>query len=162
MEDKQKLVAAVKQNVDQIKSDLSDLLKNTWQSRITEIQTAMSKIEAEKRKSMTEKAADSAAAKAIEREYKTKMDELSKQLQEQQRQKKKKEDSIQKTMAQQETRIKVMENDLQKMKQQRDELEKQKKYGEERFSKFKSTAAKDLQQTKKTVQEKDKTVSKLK
>jgi len=39
--------------VDQIKNDLGDLLKNTWASRITEIQGAMQKIEQEKRKHMS-------------------------------------------------------------------------------------------------------------
>ena len=41
---------------------------------------------------------------------------------------------------QQESRLKAMEQEIQKMKKERDELERQKKYGEERFSKFKSTA----------------------
>jgi len=52
--------------------------------------------------------------------------------------------------------------ELDKQKKQRIELEKQKKYGEERFSKLKATTNKDLTLTKKTAQEKDKTVSKLK
>ena len=30
LEEKEKLLSAVKQNVDQIKSDLGELLKNTW------------------------------------------------------------------------------------------------------------------------------------
>ena len=37
MEEKEKLLSAVKQNVDQIKSDLGELLKNTWAQRIQEI-----------------------------------------------------------------------------------------------------------------------------
>ena len=37
IDEKEKILTAVKQNVDQIKSDLGDLLKNTWANRITEI-----------------------------------------------------------------------------------------------------------------------------
>ena len=39
LEEKEKLLSAVKQNVDQIKSDLGELLKNTWAQRIAEIQS---------------------------------------------------------------------------------------------------------------------------
>lgn len=55
-----------------------------------------------------------------------------------------------------------METEIAKMKKERDELEKQKKYGEERFSKFKSTVNKDLQQSKKSAEDKTKAVNKLK
>jgi len=41
-------------------------------------------------------------------------------------------------------------------------MEKQKKYGDERFSKFKTTVNKDLVSAKKTNEQKEKTVSKLK
>ena len=64
------------------------------------------------------------------------MDELNKQIMEQQRAKQKKEDQIKKTMVQQEARIKVMETELDKMKKQKEQLEMQKKYGEERYSKM--------------------------
>lgn len=45
LEEKEKLLSAVKQNVDQIKTDLGELLKNTWAQRIQEIQTQMSRME---------------------------------------------------------------------------------------------------------------------
>jgi hypothetical protein len=51
-----------------------------------------------------------------------------------------------------------MENEIAKMKKERDELVQQKKYGEERFSKFKSTVNKDLLQQKKTSEDKTKVV----
>ena len=47
LEEKEKLLSAVKQNVDQIKSDLGELLKNTWAQRIQEIQSQMSKMKEE-------------------------------------------------------------------------------------------------------------------
>ena len=81
---------------------------------------------------------------------------------EQQRQKKKTEDGIQKKMQQQESRIKAMEMELAKMKKQRDEAEAQRKFGEERFSKFKGQAVKDLSTAKKNVKEKDQANFKLK
>lgn len=61
-----------------------------------------------------------------------------------------------KIMIQQEQRLKAMENEIHKMKREREELEKQKKYGEERFSKFKTTVNKDLLQSKKTSEDKTK------
>ena len=63
---------------------------------------------------------------------------------------------------QQETRLKAMELELAKMKKQRDDLEVQKKYGEERFSKYKTTATKDISSYKKSVKDKEQTVFKLK
>lgn len=105
---------------------------------------------------------DNAQTKAIEKEYRAKMEHLQQQLLETQRQKKKKEDNIQKTLMQQETRLKAMELELAKMKKQRDDLEVQKKYGEERFSKYKTTATKDISNYKKSVKDKEQTVFKLK
>ena len=90
------------------------------------------------------------------------MEVLQNQLNDQQRQKKKKEDSIQKTMLQQESRLKAMELELAKFKKQRDEALNDKKFGEERFSKFKSNVNKDLVTFKKTVKDKDQAVFKLK
>ena len=100
----------------------------------------MEKVTSEKQRQV----ADGKQSVALEKEYKSKMDELRAQLGEQQRQKKKKEDALGKTLMQQESRLKAMEQEIQKMKKQRDELERQKKYGEERFSKFKSMAQKDI------------------
>ena len=65
-------------------------------------------------------------------------------------------------MVQQESRIKAMEAELAKMKRQRDEAKEQQKYGEERFSKYKTTVGKDLTTFKKSVKDKDQTVFKLK
>lgn len=48
-----------------------------------------------------------------------------------------------------------MELDIQKLKKQRDDAKMEQKYGEERFTKFKSTANKDLSNFKKSVKEKD-------
>ena len=61
----------------------------------------------------------------------------------------------------QESRLKTMEIQLANMKKQRDEAEAQKKYGEERFSKFKTNVNKDIMTYKKTVQDREQTVQKL-
>jgi len=90
------------------------------------------------------------------------MDVLQQQLNDQQRQKKKKEDSVQKTLLQQESRLKAMEIQLGQMKKQRDEAETAKKFGDERYSTFKSTANKDLSTIKRTVKDKDQAMFKLK
>lgn len=122
----------------------------------------MSHIEKNKRKNLAAVSDDSAATKAIEKEYKQKMEALQNQMNEQQRQKKKKEEDIQKTMMQQESRLKAMEIEVAKMKKQRDEAEAQKKYGEERFTKFKSNVSKDLTTYKRTVKDKEQANFKLK
>jgi len=44
----------------------------------------------------------------------------------------------------QETRIKALEADLEKQKKKREEVEKAKKFDENRFYKFKQAASKDL------------------
>ena len=106
--------------------------------------------------------ADTAATKAIEKEYKQKMAVLQHQVDDQQRQKKKKEDTIQKTMMQQESRLKAMEIQLAQIKKERDAANNEKKFGEERFSKFKSNVNKDLVSYKKSVKDKDQAVFKLK
>ena len=80
LEEKEKLLSAVKQNVDQIKSDLGELLKNTWAQRIQEIQTQMGKMEQDKRKTISAAGENSAQTKAIEKEYKQKMEVLQNQL----------------------------------------------------------------------------------
>ena len=63
---------------------------------------------------------------------------------------------------QSESRLSAMEKQLAQMKKERDEAEQAKKYGEERFSKFKSNVNKDLITYKKTVKDKDQAVFKLK
>jgi len=63
---------------------------------------------------------------------------------------------------QQESRLKAMEIEVAKMKKQRDEAEAQKKYGEERFTKFKSNVSKDLTTYKRTVKDKEQANFKLK
>ena len=65
----------------QIKSDLGELLKNTWAQRIQEIQSQMSKMEQDKRKTISAVGPDnSAQTKAIEKEYRAKMEVLQQQL----------------------------------------------------------------------------------
>jgi hypothetical protein len=55
-----------------------------------------------------------------------------------------------------------MENEIQQMKKERDDLEKQKKYGEERFTKAIKSAETELLLTKKTAEERTKAMNKLK
>lgn len=72
------MLAAVKENVDQLKTDLGDLLKDTWALKIDEIKKSMSKVENDRKKAP--QPTDSKVAQQVEREYKTKMDELNRQL----------------------------------------------------------------------------------
>ena len=67
-----------------------------------------------------------------------------------------------KQIAMQEARIKALEQDVQKQKQIREDVEKAKKFDENRFFKFKQTASKDIQQVTAMTKEKEKQMSKLK
>ena len=68
-------------------------MKNTWAQRIQEIQSQMTAMEKQKSKTLAV-TSDNAQTKAIDKEYKQKMEVLQQQMNDQQRQKKKKEDSI--------------------------------------------------------------------
>lgn len=61
----------------------------------------------------------------------------------------------------QETRIKALEAEAEKQKKQKEEIEKAKKYDENRFYKFKETMKKDQLSEKKKQSEKDKALTKL-
>lgn len=61
----------------------------------------------------------------------------------------------------QETRIKALEAEAEKQKKQKEEIEKAKKYDENRFYKFKETIKKDQLSEKKKQSEKDKALTKL-
>jgi len=51
------------------------LLKDTWASKIDEIKTSMNKVESDRKKAPPP--TDSKVAQQVEREYKTKMEELN-------------------------------------------------------------------------------------
>ena len=59
--------------------------------------------------------------------------------------KQKKEESVAKQIAMQEARIKALEADVERQKKKKEEVEKAKKYDENRFFKFKQDMGKDLQ-----------------
>jgi len=82
LDDKEKLLNQVKQSTDKIKQELGQLLQNTWNTKISEIKDSMKQLESEKK------------AKGESAEYKSKMDDLNKQLDLQQREKQKNADSI--------------------------------------------------------------------
>ena len=98
LEDKEKLLAAVRSNVDAIKQDLGQLLKNTWAQRISEIEQSMLKAKQERNKNIAASGGSQDKNSAIEKEYVAKMDALNKQLAEQQREKRKKEEGVTKIM----------------------------------------------------------------
>lgn len=90
------------------------------------------------------------------------MESLNGQVQKLEREKQKKEEAVAKQIAMQEARIKALENDLEKQKKKKEEVERLKKFDEDRFFKFKSNVNKDLQTEKKKASEKDKQMNKLK
>lgn len=65
------------------------------------------------------------------------MDLLNQELAKQAREKQKQEEKVTKQIAMQEARIKALEADVEKQKKKKEEIEKAKKYDENRFFKFK-------------------------
>ena len=92
------MLSAVRTNVDAIKSELGQLLKNTWASRIQEIEQSMIKAKLERNKNIAAAGGSQDHNSTIEKEYVQKMDALNKQLAEQQKEKRKKEESVTKIM----------------------------------------------------------------
>lgn len=92
------MLSAVRTNVDAIKSELGQLLKNTWASRIQEIEQSMLKAKLERNKNIAAAGGSQDHNITIEKEYVQKMDALNKQLAEQQKEKRKKEESVTKIM----------------------------------------------------------------
>ena len=67
LEGKDKILAAVKQNMSQMKLDMDDLFKNSWASNIQEIQKSMQAVEAERKRAP--QPTDSKMAQSVEKEY---------------------------------------------------------------------------------------------
>ena len=90
------------------------------------------------------------------------MESLNSQVQKLEKEKSKKEEAVAKQITMQEARIKALENDLEKQKKKKEEVERLKKFDEDRFFKFKTNLSKDIQTEKKKASEKDKQMNKLK
>lgn len=67
LDEKERMLKAVKESQDNFKKELGDLFSNTWNSRISEIKQNIKTVEAERKKGA-----------GSDKEYKAKMDELSK------------------------------------------------------------------------------------
>ena len=90
------------------------------------------------------------------------MDSLNNQLNKLEKEKSKKEESVARQIAMQEARIKSLEADVEKQRKIKEEVERAKKFDENRFFKFKMEINKDLAAEKKKTTEKEKQMSKLK
>lgn len=67
LEGKDKILAAVKLNMSQMKLDMDDLFKNSWASNISEIQKSMQAVEADRKRAP--QPTDSKMAQQVEKEY---------------------------------------------------------------------------------------------
>ena len=104
----------------------------------------MKKAELVRQESLHHAKDDQKAVQAIERDHRAKMEGLRTQVSKLEKEKAQKQDAVAKQLAMQETRIKALEADLGKQKKKREEVEKAKKFDENRFYKFKQAASKDL------------------
>lgn len=82
LEDKQRFLDTLKSNGDKIKSVMGEFLKNTWAQRISQIEQEKQKaaIEHKKKVIAVQASKDEHQIKAIEKEYKAKMDDLNRQI----------------------------------------------------------------------------------
>lgn len=160
--EKEKLLAGVRQYAINMSSDIKDLLKNEWGNSINSIENQKKKAESDLKENIQKAGVDPKKLAAIEREHNLKMENLNSQVAKLEAEKKKKEESVAKQIAMQEARIKALEADLNKQKVKREEVERAKKYDENRFFQFKQTAQKDLASEKKKISEKEKEMTKLK
>jgi len=135
--EKEALLAGVRQYAMSMSSDIKDLLKNEWAGSIDTLEGQKRKAETDMKENIKKASHDAKLVANIEKEHKSKMDSLNKEVQKLESERKKKENSVAKQIAMQETRIKALEADLNAQKHKREEVERAKKYDENRFFKFK-------------------------
>lgn len=143
-------------------SDIKALLNDEWAGAIKNIEGEKNKAESDVKDKIKSAKNDQKLIQSIEKEHRQKMDQLNQELAKQARDKQKQEEKVTKQIAMQEARIKALEGDVERQKKKKEEVEKAKKFDENRFFKFKQDIGKDLQHEKKKINEKDKQMTKLK
>lgn len=94
LEDKEKFLLNVKQTSDQVRLTLNEMFESAWAQNTAEIKNKMKLADADRKTKTT--GADPKVVVQVEKEYKSKMDDLNKQLDLQQREKQRKEEQISK------------------------------------------------------------------
>lgn len=135
--EKEKMLAGVRQYAISMSSDIKALLNNEWAGAIKSLEGEKSRAETDVKAKIMSAKNDQKLIQAIEKEHRNKMDSLNQELAKQAREKQKKEESVAKQIAMQEARIKALEADVERQKKKKEEVEKAKKYDENRFFKFK-------------------------
>lgn len=79
IEEKEKILSTIKSSVQQMQSELVEMMKNKYESQISQIERDMKQVDSEKQATL-KKTTDTKQAQAIEIQYKQKMDDLQKQL----------------------------------------------------------------------------------
>lgn len=74
------MLAAVRSDVHQMRADIGELLRDTWSHKVDEIKKTIVVVEKERKRGSGTAQSDSKLAQQVEREYKSKMDELNHQL----------------------------------------------------------------------------------
>ena len=95
-QEKEKMLASVRQFAVTMGSDLKDLLKNELGSQMTELQSEKKRAETDRAEKIQRAKDDSKQLALIEREHQQKMDSLNSQLNKLEREKQKKEESVSK------------------------------------------------------------------
>ncbi len=135
------------------------MAKHRYNEQARQTETVMRNMDNEKQATL-KKTTDSKQAQAVELQYKTKMDELAKQLA-MFKEKEKQQEMMAKQINVRESKIKNLEDDIGKMRKTTENLEKKLRTEQDKSTEYKITAQKEISQTKKVLSEKEKEVLKL-
>ena len=135
------------------------MAKHRYNEQARQTETVMRNMDNEKQATL-KKTTDSKQAQAVELQYKTKMDELAKQLA-MFKEKEKQQEMMAKQINVREIKIKNLEDDIGKMRKTTENLEKKLRTEQDKSTEYKITAQKEISQTKKVLSEKEKEVLKL-
>lgn len=135
------------------------MAKHRYNEQARQTETVMRNMDNEKQATL-KKTTDSKQAQAVELQYKTKMDELAKQLA-MFKEKEKQQEMMAKQINVRESKIKNLEDDIGKMRKTTENLEKKLRTEQDKSTEYKITAQKEIFQTKKVLSEKEKEVLKL-
>jgi hypothetical protein len=143
-----------------VKSEYEEIAKHKYQELVKKTETDMRNMDNEKQATL-KKTTDSRQIQAIEVQYKSKMDDLGKQLATF-REKEKQQELMAKQVSVRESKIKNLEDDIGRMRKNTETLEKKLRTEQDKITEYKVTTQKEISLTKKTLSEKEKEVLKLK
>ena len=128
LNEKEALLAAIKESQSQMQHDLIDLMKNQYQSKVLQLTTEITQLERQKSQSLGKNSITSNERKKIEEQFKAKQRDLENQLKTF-KEKNKHQQNVKKQVDTQNMKIRGLESEISKIKVQK--VSAQRKYKEE-------------------------------